>query len=144
MSAGMGADAGASAGGDAGSADRRALANLVERYFAAVDRMDLAGTLACFTADARVTIATFDAVYLGRDSEVRGMYERLFARYASVWHGDFDHVVQAPERIASRFTVRNVSLQGALTVKHNCNFFCLRDGLVCDMSVYMSGDNSLR
>ncbi len=116
---------------------------LVVHYFAAVDRMDLAATLDCFTADARVTIATFDTVYRGRDTEVRGMYDRLFARYASVWHGDFDHVVAPPLRIASQFTVRNVSPQGAVTVKHNCNFFRLHAGRICDMSVYMSGDNSL-
>ena len=106
--------------------------------------MDLSATLACFTEDARVTIATFDTVYRGRDTEVRGMYERLFTRYASVWHGDFEHVVQAPERIASQFTVRNLSLQEVWTVKHNCNFFRLRGGSICDMGVYMSGDNSLR
>ena len=116
---------------------------LVIHYFAAVDRMDLAATLDCFTEDARVTIATFDTVYRGRHTEIRGMYSRLFARYASVWHGDFDHVVAAPMRIASQFTVRNVSPQGTLTVKHNCNFFRLHEGRICDMSVYMSGDNSL-
>ena len=126
------------------AAQRSALIMLVERYFAAVDRMDLDATLACFTADARVTIATFDTVYQGRDTEVRGMYERLFARYASVWHGDFDHVAQPPQRIASQFTVRNVSAQGMLAVKHNCNFFRWRDGVIVAMSVYMSGDNSLR
>ncbi len=116
---------------------------LVERYFLAVDRMDLPATLACFTEDARITIATFDVAYVGRDTEIRGMYERLFARYASVWHGDFDHVVQPPMRIASQFTVRNRSHQGQTVVKHNCNFFRLRGELFCDMSVYMSGDNSL-
>jgi len=35
------------------------------------------------------------------------MFERLNTRYARVWHGDFDHVVQAPQRIASRFRVEN-------------------------------------
>jgi len=117
---------------------------LVERYFAAVDRMDLSATLDCFAVDARVTIATFDTLYQGRDTEVRGMYSRLFARYASVWHGDFDHVVQPPIRIASQFTVRNVSQQGVETLKHNCNFFRLREDRICAMNVYMSGDNSLR
>ncbi len=124
--------------------DRASLTDLVEHYFAAVDRMDLAGTLACFSADATVTIATFDLVYRGRDDAVRGMYERLFARYASVWHGDFDHVVDAPGRIASQFTVRNLTPQGVATVKHNCNFFHVRDGLIHTMAVYMSGDNSLQ
>ena len=116
---------------------------LVIHYFAAVDRMDLDATLNCFTVDARVTIATFDTVYRGRDTDIRGMYSRLFARYASVWHGDFDHIVAAPTRIASQFTVRNVSFQHALTVKHNCNFFRMHEGRICDMRVYMSGDNSL-
>ncbi len=116
---------------------------LVIHYFAAVDRMDLQATLDCFAVDARVTVATFDSVYQGRDTEIRGMYSRLFGRYASVWHGDFDHVVATPLRIASQFTVRNVSPQGTVTVKHNCNFFRLHEGRICDMSVYMSGDNSL-
>lgn len=120
------------------------LTGLVEHYFAAVDQMDLAGTLACFSADATVTIATFDLVYRGRDEAIQGMYERLFARYASVWHGDFDHVVDPPLRVASQFTVRNVSPQGIATVKHNCNFFQMRDGRILTMAIYMSGDNSLQ
>ncbi len=62
---------------------------LAERYFAAVDRMDLAATLACFTPDARFTIATYNTLYQGRDTEIRAMFERLNARYAQVWHGDF-------------------------------------------------------
>ena len=116
---------------------------LAERYFAAVDRMDLAGTLACFTPDARFTIATYNTLYLGRDTEIKNMFERLFARYASVWHGDFDHVVQQSDRIASRFTVRNVDFQQQTFVKNNCNFFCVSGGLFTEVFVYMSGDNSL-
>lgn len=127
-----------------GSDDRARLAALVEHYFAAVDRMDLSATLACFSTGATVTIATFDVVYRGRDDAIRGMYERLFARYASVWHGDFDHVVDAPGRIASQFTVRNRSHDGVMSVKHNCNFFQVRGGLIDTMAVYMSGDNSLQ
>lgn len=122
----------------------RRLTETVEHYFAAVDRMDLAATLAFFSPDAAVTIATFDVSYGGRDTEIRAMYERLFARYARVWHGGFEHVVAPPERIASQFTVRNRSHQGDTTEKHNCNFFTLRDGLIQTMAVYMSGDNSLR
>ena len=129
---------------NASSPDRPRLCALVERYFDAVDRMDLPATLAFFSADAQVTVATFDTVYQGRDDGIRGMYERLFARYASVWHGDFDHVVDGPERIASRFTVRNRSVDGAVTVKHNCNFFRLQGERIVEMGVYMSGDNSLR
>lgn len=125
------------------SADATPLVQCAERYFAAVDRMDLDGALACFVPDARFTIATYDTTYSGRDTEVRQMFERLFARYARVWHGDFDHVVQAPTRIASRFRVENTTFAGQLLVKHNCNFFRLRGDLFDEVFVYMSGDNSL-
>lgn len=124
-----------------------ALIALVERYFAAVDRMDIPATLACFTPDARFTIATFDTCYRGRDSELRAMYERLNGRYARVWHGDFDHVVQAPQRIASRFRVVNTLHDGSVQTKNNCNFFRVRelDGAAAfdEVFVYMSGVNSL-
>ena len=119
------------------------LVRLAEAYFAAVDHMDLAGTLACFTPDARFTIATFNTNYQGRDTEIRGMFERLNTRYAKVWHGAFDHVEQAPDRIASRFRVENLTFDGQTLVKHNCNFFRLRGDLFEEVFVYMSGDNSL-
>ena len=114
-----------------------------EHYFAAVDRMDLQATLDCFAPDARFTIATFATTHAGRDTQIRAMFERLFTRYARVWHGDFDHVVQAPNRIASRFRVENTTLDGQLLVKNNCNFFRLRGAVFEDVFVYMSQDNSL-
>ena len=116
---------------------------LVERYFAAVDRMDLGATLACFTSDARFTIATYHTLYQGRDGAIKAMFERLFTRYASVRHNDFDHVVQPPDRIASRFRVENLGFDRQTVVKHNCNFFRLHGDQVDEVFVYMSGDNSL-
>jgi ketosteroid isomerase-like protein len=123
--------------------ERAALVSLVERYFAAVDRMDLAAALDCFCPDARFTVATYNTLYEGRDSGLRGMFERLFARYQRVWHGDFDHVVDGPGRVASRFRVENTLFDGSLSIKHNCNFFSVRDGRFDEVFVYMSGDNSL-
>ena len=119
------------------------LCALAEHYFAAVDRMDLAATLACFTPGARFTIATFNTVYTGRDTEIRAMFERLNARYASVWHGDFDHWVQGTERLASRFRVENMTFDQQKLVKFNCNFFKCQGDLFDEVYVYMSGDNSL-
>lgn len=119
------------------------LVALAEHYFASVDRMDLAATLACFTPDARFTIATYDTTYQGRDTAIRAMFERLNTRYARVWHGNFDHVVQAPDRIASRFRVENLTFDQRTLVKNNCNFFRLRGDLFEEVFVYMSGDNSL-
>lgn len=119
------------------------LIRLAETYFAAVDRMDLSATLACFTSDARFTISTFNTLYQGRDTGLRAMFERLNTRYARVWHGDFDHVVQAPDRIASRFRVENLTFTNEKLVKNNCNFFRVRGDLFEEVFVYMSGDNSL-
>ena len=117
---------------------------LAERYFAAVDRMDVAATLACFAPDACFCIATYNTLYQGRDTEIAGMFERLNERYAKVWHGNFDHVTDVPaQRIASRFRVENITHEGQKLVKNNCNFFRVHDGLFAEVFVYMSGDNSL-
>jgi len=116
---------------------------LVERYFASVDRMDLDATLACFEPDATFTIATFNTIYQGRDTGIRSMFERLNSRYSSVWHGNFDHVVQVPTRVASQFRVENTLKDGSLSVKNNCNFFSIRGTRFDAVQVYMSGDNSL-
>jgi ketosteroid isomerase-like protein len=120
-----------------------ALVALVERYFAAVDRRDVAATLACFTSDATFTVASHQRRFEGRDTAIRAMFERLNARYETVWHGEFDHVVQAPSRIASRFRVENTTMDRPLPAKYNCNFFRVRDGMFDEVVVYMSGDNSL-
>jgi ketosteroid isomerase-like protein len=120
------------------------LVALVETYFAAVDQKDMAATLACFTPDARFAIANHGVLHEGRDIAIRGMYERLHARYAQVWHGDFSHTVDvASQRIASRFRVENITHQGEKLVKNNCNFFELQDGRFNAVYVYMSGENSL-
>ena len=116
----------------------------LETYFAAVDRKDVTGTLACFRAEAKFSIANHDLLYAGREQELRGMYERLNQRYAQVWHGAFTHTVDvAAQRIASRFRVENVNHQGEKLVKNNCNFFELHDGLFAAVFVYMTGENSL-
>jgi ketosteroid isomerase-like protein len=120
------------------------LIDLAERYFAAVDRKDVGAVLACFSPNSRFTIATYGTVYEGRDTQIKAMFERLNARYASVWHGDFDHVVQTLQgRVASRFRVKNITFDGQQLVKNNCNFFRIEKGLFAEVFVYMSGDNSL-
>jgi hypothetical protein len=127
-----------------GALDPAGMQALVERYFAAVDRKDLAATLACFAPDARFGIANHGVFYEGRDSGLRGMFERLNGRYARVWHGDFDHLFDLPaQRVASRFRVENTTHEGQLLHKNNCNFFWLRGGVFSQVLVYMSGDNSL-
>lgn len=83
-----------------------------ERCFAAVDAKDIDRVLAFFAPGANFTIATYDMVYRGRDGEIRGTFGRLFARYAGTCHGDFDHVVDPPRRLACRFRVVNTAANG--------------------------------
>jgi ketosteroid isomerase-like protein len=115
----------------------------VEAYFAAVDRKDLAASLSFFTSDATFTIATFQTTFRGRDTEIAGVFERLFSRYDTIYHGEFEHFVVSPERIASRFEVRNGRAGQPTVHKSNANFFRLKGELFQDVFVYMSGDNSL-
>jgi ketosteroid isomerase-like protein len=124
--------------------DRARLIETAEQYFAAVDAKDIDRVLAFFVPDATFTIATYDTVYRGRDGEIRGMFERLFARYEGIWHGDFDHVVETPNRLACRFRVVNTAANGERWHKHNCNFFRARGELFDEVFVFMSGDNALR
>lgn len=123
--------------------DAAGLQALVERYFDAVDRKDVAATLACFTPEVHFCIANHGTHYHGLDA-LRGMYERLNERYARVWHGDFDHVLDVPaQRAASRFRVENTTHAGEKLQKNNCNFFRVEDGRFVEVFVYMSGENSL-
>jgi ketosteroid isomerase-like protein len=96
----------------------------LKTYFAAVDRKDIAGTLACFAPNARFSIANHGVHYEGRDTELSGMYERLNERYAQVWHGQFSHTVDVKaQRIASRFRVENITHQGEKLVKKQLQLF---------------------
>ncbi len=120
-----------------------ALQKLVEQYFAAVDRKDLGHVLSFFSEDASFTIASFRTTFRGRNTEISGMFERLFSRYDTIYHGNFDHVISAPDRIACRFEVRNQCWGSPIIQKNNCNFFALKGSVFDEVHVYMSGDNAL-
>lgn len=88
-----------------------------EAYFDAVDRMHLDDVLSFFNADGVFTIATHQQIYAGRNDQIKNMFERLFARYAKVWHGDFRHVTSESNQIASQFTVKNTAFDGSVSFK---------------------------
>jgi hypothetical protein len=119
------------------------LIGLAEDYFAAVDQMDLGRVLSMFHPDATFEIPTHGLIYRGRDGEIAGMFTRLFSRYKSVWHGEFDHFVEPPGKIASRFLVKNTSFEDTLSYKNNCNYFYLKENKFEKVYVYMAGENSL-
>jgi hypothetical protein len=119
------------------------LEQLVESYFAAVDNKDLSAALSFFTPDATFTIATYQSTFKGRDTEIAGMFERLFARYDKILHLNFDHFPCDPNRISSRFEVQNAKIGSPTIYKKNCNFFKLQGNHFHEVYVYMSGDNAL-
>ena len=117
---------------------------LVERYFAAVDAKDVDATLAVLAPDCSITVETAGVRHCGRDTEIRGMFERLFGHFESFWHGDFNHVVDDEAgTVASQFLVRNLAADGTRQEKHNCNFFWVKNGQISAVSVYMTGVNTL-
>ena len=124
--------------------DREWMIRQVETYFSRVDRMDLTGVLDLLTPDCRFTIETSVLAFEGRDDAIRGMFERLFARWDKVWHGNFRHVADpAAARAASQFDVRNTGADGHVHEKRNCNFFTFDGDRFSVISVYMSGENTL-
>lgn len=125
--------------------DREGLVALVERdYFANVDARHIEAVLATMDSDAAFSVATHGVRHVGRDDEIRRMFERLYDEHAAVAHGEFVHVVDVERQsIASQFTVRNTEHDGSITVKHNCNFFHVEDGRFDRVVVYMEGENTL-
>jgi ketosteroid isomerase-like protein len=123
---------------------RQAAIALVERYFRCVDDKDMAGVLDCLTGDCHFRIESDQLDHLGRDSGVRTMFERLFARYERIWHGNFRWVFDEREQIlACQLDVINMEPSGAEHRKYNASFYHLREGRIAYAGIYMSGVNVL-
>ncbi len=124
--------------------DRDAAIALMEEYFRCVDGKDVDGLMRLLTEDCHVRIETDRLDHVGRDTGVRSMFERLFSRYARIWHGDFSWVFDGPaQRIACQLEVVNTDHEGIAHRKHNASFYHLRDGRICFAGIYMSGVNAL-
>jgi ketosteroid isomerase-like protein len=118
---------------------------VTKRYFDGVDNKHLAQVLDCFTADAILTEVTSATVHEGRDTAIRAMFEKLFADFSAIWHGNFVHVAD-PETnsVCSQFTVLITPVGGTELRYENANRFYLKDRLFHRVYVYMSGDNLLK
>lgn len=118
---------------------------VTKRYFDGVDNKQLDRVLDCFTPDAVLTEVTSNTVHDGRDTAIRGMFERLFADFEQIWHGNFVHTADPQEQaICSQFTVLITPNGGSELRYENCNRFYLKDGKFHRVFVYMSGDNLLK
>lgn len=118
---------------------------VTKRYFDGVDNKRLEQVLDCFTADAVLTEVTSNTVHTGRDTAIRAMFEKLFADFSGIWHGNFVHTADpAAGAICSQFTVLITPNGGSELRYENCNRFYLDGDRFSRVFVYMSGDNLLR
>jgi ketosteroid isomerase-like protein len=131
---------------------------LVEQdYFGNVARQDVAGILACFTEDARVTIyhgdnepRRFSGAADDGAAPLRSFFDHLLANYDPHFE-DFSHFVDAEnDRCAAYFKVRLTPkpdspyvASGVLNLC-NCNFFLYRDGKIHDMTLYYANPEAAK
>ena len=118
---------------------------VTKRYFDGVDNKNLAQVLNCFAPDAVLTEVTSGTVHTGRDAGIARMFEKLFADFSCIWHGNFVHTADPASNTAcSQFTVLITPHGGNELRYENCNRFYLKDRLFQQVYVYMSGDNLLQ
>lgn len=117
---------------------------VTKRYFDGVDNKNLTQVLNCFGPDAVLHEATSDTTHNGREA-IRAMFEKLFADFEQIWHGNFVHTADpGSNAICSQFTVLITPNGGEQLRYENCNRFYCKDRLFQDVTVYMSGDNLLK
>lgn len=115
----------------------------LQRYFAAVDRKDLVGALACFHDEALFTVQTSFTRHAGLPA-IERMFQDFFAAYATIVHRGFTCTVDAAHgRIAASFEAVLTGHDGTVTTLNNTNFWRVRDGRFQEVYVYMSGANVL-
>ncbi|MFQ3595463.1 MAG: nuclear transport factor 2 family protein [Sphingomonadaceae bacterium] len=124
--------------------DRAGLIDLaLHRYFAAVDRKDLAETLACFHDEALFTIQTSFTRHAGK-AELERMFKDFFGSWEQIVHKDFVTTVDAANgRIAASFEAVLTAADGSVTRLSNTNFWRVRGERFQEVHVYMSGANVL-
>ena len=117
---------------------------VTKRYFDGVDNKQLDQVLDCFTEDASLHEVTSDTLHQGKGA-IRAMFEKLFADFSDIWHGNFVHTADPQSNaICSQFTVLITPEGGDELRYENCNRFYLKGDKFHRVFVYMSGDNLLK
>ena len=98
---------------------------VVRAKFAAVNRHDLAGVIASYAPQARLTASNFCAPREGL-AEVERTYRALFAALPDL-AVTLDEVVTQGETVAVRFRVRSAAAGMEVPI---ADFFTVRDGLI--------------
>jgi ketosteroid isomerase-like protein len=120
--------------------NRQELIELIEkRYFNAMDQGQLDDTLACLAPDCVWNIYPAGTVLRGRDTEIRAAFEDAIARYPTMWHGNFEWIVdEAEQKVATSFDVRLVDKAGRETKLSNAKLFRIEDGRFTRLDLYFS------
>lgn len=124
--------------------DRDGLIDLaVNRYFANVDRKDMAATLACFHDNASMCVQTSFTRHDGK-TEIERMFRDFFDANREIVHKDFTCTVDEKNgRIAASFEAVLTDHDGNVTRLFNTNFWRVRGDRFHDVHIYMSGENVL-
>ncbi|MEK9947018.1 MAG: nuclear transport factor 2 family protein [Alphaproteobacteria bacterium] len=116
----------------------------IDRYFDTVDNGDVAGTLAELTPDCTISVITDGVTHDGRDA-IKAMFERRLENVNDAWHGNRRYVADPETGLAStRFDVRRTSTDGSKIAMDNINFFEFEGNKLRRISIWMSGENTLR
>ncbi len=115
----------------------------IKRYFASVDRKDMAAVLNCFHENAMLTVQTAFATHVGHVG-LRRMFTDFFGAFKTIIHRDFTCTVDADNgRIVASFVAELVDHNGQKTLLENTNFWRIRGDRFQEVYVYMSGANPL-
>jgi len=128
-------------------ADRttQGMIDTIDRYFDTVDNGDVPGTLAELTPDCSISVITDGVVHEGRDTAIKAMFERRLETVNDAWHGNRRYVADPATGLAStRFDVRRTSTDGSKIAMDNINFFEFEGNKLRRISIWMSGENTLR
>jgi ketosteroid isomerase-like protein len=124
---------------------REQLAAAPAAYFEAVDRKDMAATLAFFRDDATFTVQTAGLTFTGKD-EIEGMFTTFFADYEVIRHGVTNLVVdEAAAKAATEQTCPHVRADGTPETVVTCNVFEFApDGHFRRVIVWIDGVSPLK
>jgi len=123
---------------------RQQMIDLVNKYFAGVDGRDISAIKEALTPDCNFSVETH-GVELQGHNQIESMFKRLWDNHDTLKHHKFVYVPCPDEdRIAVRFEIDNILLDGQKVHKSNCNFFEVEGERFNRVAVYMTGQNTLK
>lgn len=115
----------------------------INKYFANVDKKELAAVLECFHDNAIITIQTAFASHVGIEN-IKRMFIDFMGAYDTIIHRDFTCTAdEANGRITASFIAELTTADGDKTVLENTNFWRVRGNKFQEVYIYMSGENPL-